>query len=129
MTPGPDAVAALTNRQGLRGIITTAADGPGPDRDVVSRYSAPARGILEDPATGSAHTLLAPYWPARHGRRDMPTGLPTSARTGLLRTAVRGDRVHLTGHAVTVPDGTLHTHRRRADHVRRRWPQPCAHRP
>ncbi|WP_406336777.1 hypothetical protein [Streptomyces sp. NBC_00203] len=70
----------------------------------------------------------------RTGQRDMAgrnmlTGLQTSARTGLVRTAVHGDRVHLTGHAVTVPDDTLHTHRRRADHVRGRWPQPSAHRP
>ncbi|MGH4010175.1 MAG: PhzF family phenazine biosynthesis protein, partial [Pseudonocardiaceae bacterium] len=60
-----------------------------------------------DPVTGSAHTALAPYWSSRLGR-DSLTGLQASARTGLIRTTVHGDRVHLTGHAVTVLDGTLH---------------------
>ncbi|MFE7477008.1 oxidoreductase, partial [Streptomyces sp. NPDC057575] len=42
------------------------------------------------------------------GRNGL-TGLQASARTGLVRTAVLGDRVHLTGYAVTIFDGTLHT--------------------
>jgi hypothetical protein len=45
--------------------------------------------------------LVAPPWPRQ------PYGLQASARTGLVHTAVHGDRVHLTGHAVTVLDGTL----------------------
>ncbi|MGH9216083.1 MAG: oxidoreductase, partial [Acidimicrobiales bacterium] len=53
------------------------------------------------------HTALAPYWSSRLGR-DSLTGLQASARTGLVRTTLHGDRVHLTGHAVTVLDGTLH---------------------
>src|SRR6266487_1077197 len=57
--------------------------------------------------TASAHTALAPYWSHRLGR-DRLTGLQASARTGLVHTAVRGDRVHLTGHAVTILDGALH---------------------
>ena len=56
--------------------------------------------------TGSAHTALATYWSARLGRDEL-TGLQVSARTGLVRTALRGDRVHLTGRAVTVLDGEL----------------------
>jgi predicted PhzF superfamily epimerase YddE/YHI9 len=64
-------------------------------------------GIPEDPVTGSAHTALAPYWSQRLGR-DSLTGLQVSARTGLVGTTVHGDRVHLTGHAVTVLDGALH---------------------
>lgn len=53
--------------------------------------------------------MLAPFWSARLGRNEL-TGLQASARTGLVRTAVHGDRVHLTGSAVTVLDGTLHAH-------------------
>jgi predicted PhzF superfamily epimerase YddE/YHI9 len=49
---------------------------------------------------------LAPYWCSRLGR-DGLTGLQASARGGLVRTAIHGDRVHLTGHAVVVLDGTL----------------------
>ncbi|MGX5397508.1 PhzF family phenazine biosynthesis protein [Streptomyces anulatus] len=106
--PDLDVMADITRREGLRGIIITApAAGPGLEYDFVSRFFSPAEGILEDPVTGSAHTALAPYWSARIGRDEL-TGLQVSARTGLVRTAVRGDRVHLTGRAVTVLDGTLH---------------------
>jgi hypothetical protein len=67
--------------------------------------------VLADEATVRALTpnvtALAPYWSGRLGR-DRLTGLQVSTRTGLVRTAVRGDRVHLTGHAVTILDGALH---------------------
>ncbi|MGY3684766.1 PhzF family phenazine biosynthesis protein [Streptomyces sp. TE33382] len=108
VTPDLDAIADVTRREGLRGIIITApAPGPGLEYDFVSRFFSPAEGILEDPVTGSAHTALAPYWSARLGRNGL-TGLQVSTRTGLVRTAVHGDRVHLTGHAVTILEGTLH---------------------
>ncbi|MEV8530771.1 PhzF family phenazine biosynthesis protein [Streptomyces sp. NPDC051211] len=106
--PDPDAVAALTRREGLRGVIITAPAGASGAYDYVSRFFAPASGIPEDPVTGSAHTVLAPYWSARLGRDEL-TGLQASARTGLVRTGVHGDRIHLTGHAVTVLTGTLRT--------------------
>jgi len=50
--------------------------------------------------------VLAPYWTARLGR-DGLGGLQGSPRGGLVRTALRGERVHLTGNAVTVLDGAL----------------------
>jgi PhzF family phenazine biosynthesis protein len=107
LRPDFTALARLIRRQGIRGIIVTAAAA---DRhssyDFVSRYFAPAGGIPEDPVTGSAHTALAPYWSHRLGRASL-TGLQASARAGLVHTAVDGDRGHLTGHAVTVLDGTL----------------------
>lgn len=107
LAPDFPALARLTRRNGIRGVIAT-APAPAPDSgyDFVSRFFAPAEGIPEDPVTGSAHTALAPYWAARLGR-DGLTGLQASARTGLVHTSVHGDRVHLTGHAVTVLDGTL----------------------
>lgn len=107
LRPDFTALGRLIRRNGIRGVIVTAAAA---DRDsgydFVSRYFAPASGIPEDPVTGSAHTALAPYWSHRFGR-DALTGLQASARTGLVGTAVRGDRVHLTGHAVTVLDAIL----------------------
>ncbi len=107
LVPDLAALGRLADADGTRGVIATAlASEPGVGYDFVSRFFAPAQGIAEDPVTGSAHTALAPYWSARLGR-DTLTGLQASARTGLVRTAVRGDRVHLTGHAVTVLDGTL----------------------
>ncbi|MBT2394493.1 PhzF family phenazine biosynthesis protein [Streptomyces sp. ISL-100] len=107
VTPDLDAVAALTRREGLRGVVITAPAEAGRAYDFVSRFFSPAEGILEDPVTGSAHTALAPYWSGRLGR-DGLTGLQASVRGGLVRTAVRGNRVHLTGNAVTVLDATLH---------------------
>jgi PhzF family phenazine biosynthesis protein len=107
LRPDFTALARLTRRDGIRGIIVSAAAGHRPSGyDFVSRYFASAGGIPEDPVTGSAHTALAPYWSHRLGR-DSLTGLQASDRSGLVHTAVHGDRVHLTGHAVTVLDGAL----------------------
>ncbi|HEV8562610.1 MAG TPA: PhzF family phenazine biosynthesis protein [Actinophytocola sp.] len=108
LTPDFAALAAQARRDGTRGVIVTAAAAnSGAEYDFVSRFFVPDQGIPEDPVTGSAHTALAPYWAARLGR-DETIGLQVSARTGLVRTRVLGDRVLLTGHAVTVVDGTLH---------------------
>jgi PhzF family phenazine biosynthesis protein len=103
LAPDLAAVADLCHSEGVRGIIVTAsADG----HDFVSRFFAPAVGVPEDPVTGSAHTALAPFWSSRL-RRDQLTGWQASARGGAVHTVLHGDRVHLTGHAVTVLDGTL----------------------
>ena len=56
--------------------------------------------------TGSAHTGLTPYWAKRLGREEL-VGHQASARGGLVRVVLAGDRVHLTGYAVTVLDGEL----------------------
>jgi PhzF family phenazine biosynthesis protein len=107
LAPDFAALSRLSHRDAIRGIIATAPAGPGSGYDFVSRVFAPAVGIPEDPVTGSAHAALAPYWSDRFGRDNL-TGLQASTRTGLVRTAVHGDRVHLTGRAVTVLDGILH---------------------
>jgi len=62
--------------------------------------------VPEDPVTGSAHTALAPLWSGRLGRDEL-VGFQASARSGVVRTRVVGDRVLLTGHAVTTLEGTL----------------------
>ncbi|MEV8566524.1 PhzF family phenazine biosynthesis protein [Streptomyces sp. NPDC051322] len=98
--------AALTAHS-RRGVIVTAAADPGCGYDYVSRCFFPGVGIDEDPVTGSAHTALAPFWSARLGRDDL-IGLQASARSGVVRTALRGERTLLTGSAVTVIDGELH---------------------
>ena len=104
-TLSPD-LAALA-RTGHRGCsVTAAAEDPARGYHFVSRVIAPAVGIDEDPVTGSAHTALAPFWSARLGRTEL-TGFQASARGGLVRTALRGDRTLLTGTAVTVIDGEL----------------------
>lgn len=109
LAPDVAALGRTLEGHGLRGVIATAPADAGAAYDFVSRFFAPA-GLgganPEDPVTGSAHTALATYWSARLGRDEL-TGLQVSARTGLVRTALRGDRVHLTGGAVTVLDGEL----------------------
>ena len=93
-----------------RGIIVTApASGgitAGEGFDFVSRFFAPAVGVDEDPVTGSAHCALAPYWADRLGKREM-TGHQVSARGGVVRVRLNGDRVILGGQAVTVMTGEL----------------------
>jgi PhzF family phenazine biosynthesis protein len=107
LAPDLAAIARIARRDGIRGVIATAsASDAAAGYDFVSRFFAPAEGIPEDPVTGSAHTALAPYWSSRLGR-DGLTGLQASQRGGLVRTSIHGDRVHLTGHAVVVLDGTL----------------------
>jgi predicted PhzF superfamily epimerase YddE/YHI9 len=102
LAPEPAAVAAL----GARGIIVTARADPGRPYDFVSRFFAPGAGIAEDPVTGSAHCALAPYWAGRLGRSSL-TGYQASARGGTVGVVVRGDRVELSGRAVTVLRGEL----------------------
>jgi PhzF family phenazine biosynthesis protein len=108
LAPDLGAIARIARRDAIRGIIATAsAADPDAGYDFVSRFFAPADGIPEDPVTGSAHTALAPFWAGRLGRRTL-TGLQASARGGLVTTRLSGDRVLLTGSAVTVVDGELH---------------------
>ena len=87
-------------RLDARGVIVTSkANGNG--YDFVSRFFAPQAGVPEDPVTGSAHCALAPYWTAKLGKPEL-TGFQASARGGIVRVRVAGDRVRLGGQAVTV---------------------------
>jgi PhzF family phenazine biosynthesis protein len=88
-----------------RGVIVTSVSHD-PRFDFVSRYFAPAAGIDEDPVTGSAHCCLASFWGERLGKSNM-TGFQASARGGIVRVRIRGDRVILGGQAVTVLRGEL----------------------
>lgn len=86
----------------VRGVIATAA-GSG-DFDFVSRFFAPGSGVDEDPVTGSAHCALAPYWAAKLGKTET-TGFQASARGGVVKVRLVGDRVILSGQAVTTLRG------------------------
>lgn len=90
-----------------RGVMVTA---PGDDgvHDFVSRFFAPAAGVDEDPVTGSAHCALAPFWAERLDRSEL-TGQQVSARGGVVRVRMAGERVRLLGQAVTVLRGELIT--------------------
>jgi PhzF family phenazine biosynthesis protein len=101
LSPDLDAVAVLGSSVGL---IPTAPADVGGEYDFVSRVFAPQAGIPEDPVTGSAHTVLAPYWADRLGRTSL-VGLQVSPRSGLVGVELNGDRVTITGRAVTIFDG------------------------
>ena len=85
-------------------IVTARADDP--QYDFVSRYFAPWWGVDEDPVTGSAHCALAPYWAGRLGKTGL-VGRQISVRGGVVEARVDGDRVLLSGGAVTVSQGIL----------------------
>ncbi|SNR41754.1 phenazine biosynthesis protein PhzF family [Haloechinothrix alba] len=107
LEPDLPALARWCRAENVRGVIVTApAAEPGTGYDYVSRFFAPAVAVDEDPFTGSAHTALAPYWSRRLDSTEL-IGLQASARGGTARTVVAGERVHLTGRAVTVLDGTV----------------------
>jgi PhzF family phenazine biosynthesis protein len=97
----PDPVAL--GRIETRGVIVTSR---ARDYDFVSRFFGPAAGVVEDPVTGSAHCCLAPYWGAHLGRTEM-AGFQASARGGVVRVRLEGDRVKLGGQCVTVLRGEL----------------------
>jgi len=89
----------------VRGVIVTAR-AAAPPFDFVSRFFAPGSGIDEDPVTGSAHTALGPYWAERLGKSEF-TAFQASARGGVVKVRLQGERVILGGQAVTVMTGEL----------------------
>src|SRR5438552_849178 len=96
---------SLLAKVSARGVmVTSKASSPG--YDFVSRFFAPQVGVNEDPVTGSAHCCLAPFWSKRLNKNEM-LAYQASARGGVLRVRVSGNRVQLGGQAVTVIRGEL----------------------
>jgi PhzF family phenazine biosynthesis protein len=91
-------------RLNARGIIVTARGTA--SYDFVSRCFFPRCGIDEDPVTGSAHTLLAPYWAQKLGKTKL-RALQASRRSGIVHCRVLENRVLLAGNAVTYLTGTI----------------------
>lgn len=86
-----------------RGVICTARS----DKyDFVSRFFAPAVGIDEDPVTGSAHTMLIPYWAGQLKKSEM-IGKQVSQRGGIVYCKHLNDRVEIGGNAVTYMVGKV----------------------
>jgi PhzF family phenazine biosynthesis protein len=92
-------------RVNARGVMVTSR-AEAAEYDFVSRFFAPRVGVDEDPVTGSAHCALAPWWCTKLGRSEL-VGFQASRRGGIVRVRVQGDRVALTGAAVTVMVGEL----------------------
>lgn len=98
----PDLAAIARLDRG--GLIVTA---PGDDGfDLVSRYFAPAKGVPEDPVTGSAHCALAPYWASRLGKSEL-RAYQASRRGGELVCRVVNERVELQGRCVFYLEGVI----------------------
>lgn len=89
--PDMNAIARLEGA----GLIVSA---PGKDVDFVSRFFAPQSGIDEDPVTGSAHTLLTPYWSRRLNKKNL-IAKQVSKRGGILYCTDKGSRVLIGGKA------------------------------
>jgi PhzF family phenazine biosynthesis protein len=90
---------ALLSKLPLRGVmVTSRASTAG--FDFVSRFFAPGVGVNEDPVTGSAHCCLTPYWSQRLGKLEL-LAYQASARGGVLRVRLAGERVIIAGQAVT----------------------------
>jgi len=95
----------LLKKVPTRGIIVTSLATPG-GYDFVSRFFAPRSGVDEDPVTGSAHCCLGPYWSKRLKKNEL-VAYQASARGGVVRVRISGERVYLSGQAVTVLRGEL----------------------
>ncbi len=89
----------------LPGVIVT-APGTGHGCDIASRYFAPAKGIPEDPVTGSLHAQIVPFWSRRLGRSTL-VARQLSRRGGTIRCEDRGDRVRLAAGVVPFLSGTI----------------------
>jgi len=88
-----------------RGVVVTARSDDS-QFDFVSRFFAPAVGVDEDPVTGSAHCLLAPFWGVRLNKSKM-VGFQASPRGGTVYVEVRGERVILGGDGVVFATGEM----------------------
>ena len=108
LKPKLDEVARISPGASERGnVIVSAVADPGRPYRVVSRFFAPGSGIPEDPATGSAHCILAPVWAAKLGRLELDFHQAYPGRGGDLRCRVAGERVMIEGAAVTVMESRL----------------------
>ncbi|SHJ52918.1 phenazine biosynthesis protein PhzF family [Tangfeifania diversioriginum] len=88
-----------------RGITATAA-ATSEKYDFVSRFFAPIEGINEDPVTGSAHTMLIPFWAKKLGKTEL-MAKQISARGGVLHCKLLGERVEIGGQAITYLQGEI----------------------
>jgi len=76
--------------------------------DYQLRFFAPGLGIDEDPVTGSAHALVAPWWMERLQRSCVRGWQPSWRRGGMLCEAVTPGFVRLSGTGHLLWDGQIH---------------------
>lgn len=100
------AIADALEESPFWALLVTAPADEGQPYDFVSRFFAPAKGVPEDPVTGSAHCMLAPYWADRLGQ-DKVVGYQASKRGGTVVCEMRGARVMLSGRVAPYLKGTI----------------------
>lgn len=105
INPNTDAMITAHNGK-IRGVIVTLKSND-EYYDFFSRYFAPWVGIPEDPVTGSAHTVLGPYWSKQLNKKTM-NARQCSPRGGDMIVTVEDDRVLLAGSACIVMHGQLY---------------------
>ena len=93
----------LLKKINARGLVISA---PGDEVDFVSRCFYPEAGIEEDPVTGSAHTMLTPYWANQFNKEDLEAH-QLSKRGGKLNCRLVNDRVFISGDSVIYFEGTI----------------------
>jgi len=89
------------------GDLMVTAKSEDPDFDFCVRCFAPALGIDEDPVTGSAHCALVPFWHMKTGKNDFVSH-QISKRSGILKVSLKGERVEISGQALTIMKGELY---------------------
>lgn len=92
MTPGEHKVSVTARGEG--------------EYDFVSRFFSPGAALGEDPVTGSAHTMLIPYWSEKLNKTSL-LARQVSARGGDVRCELKGDRVFMSGRAALYMKGHL----------------------
>lgn len=97
----------------------------GREADYQLRFFAPGLGIAEDPVTGSAHALVAPYWQERLGRRQV-VGWQCSDRSGgmICETSSSG-MIRLSGRGALLWSGHLQLQSAESDDTADRWRELC----
>ena len=96
----------ISKPEGIRGMIVTAIS-DNTENDFISRYFAPWVGINEDPVTGSAHTVLGPYWGKILGKREL-VAFQASKRGGEMFIKIdQPGRIFISGYSLTIIKGEL----------------------
>ena len=106
LSPDPRRLEELERSGRVKGVILTVRSQE-PTYHFLSRYFAPWNGIPEDPVTGSAHTVLAPYWAEVLGTKEM-VARQCSARGGDLHLSLlNSERIRIAGEAIVVISGSI----------------------
>ena len=97
-------IARVLRSIGFWGLVVTSKGDEG--YDFISRFFAPDRGVPEDPVTGSAHTILTPYWAKRLSKKTM-RARQVSPRGGDLTCTDEGSRVAISGPCALYLEGEI----------------------